>query len=167
MGFFLFGTDDRLLQQTTRRDRLGRSLLNRPRPQTHHTPTERVLRRRDFPGQEILLELLSEGDRLRENQKVLADKLKRMLITGYPSIGYDDCCRARTEEELAALRNAWDQFLARGGVSTDDLNSFISGEPFGTRNVVKKGELRLIRSEKTSMKINRAVGYDDDDRPAA
>jgi hypothetical protein len=164
MGFFLFGADDRLLQETKRRDRLGRSPLDRPRPQTHHTPTERVLRRRDFPGQEILLELLGEADRLREKQKLLADKLKQMLATGFPA--YDDRCRARTKQELATLRKAWDQFIARGGVSADDLNCFISGEPFGTSNVVKKGQLRLIRSKKTSQKIGRAAG-NDDDRPTA
>jgi hypothetical protein len=101
-------------------------------------------RRRDFPGQGVMLELLAKADRLREKQRLLADELYGMLTTGYPGCDYE-CYRLDTKQELAALREAWDEFTARGGVSADDLKCFIRGELFGAiRSVNKRGHLRLV-----------------------
>ena len=107
----------------------------------------RRTRRREFPGQIIVIELMQQIESLRERQRLLADDLRSMLETGYPGCDYD-CYRLTNAHELGELRHAWDEFTAQGGVTVDDLKAFLRAEKIGTPKVVRRKHLRLVRSSK-------------------
>jgi hypothetical protein len=145
MGFFRFPAD----YESERPVRENK----RPEPARSYCPER-------FPGQTVMLELLRKIDLAREKQLYSAETLRRMLTTGDPGCDYESD-RLNSEEELRALRKAWDAFVSRGGVTSTDLNNFIRGLPFG-RRVVKKRHLRLVGSrQQPSLKRLRL----DDDAP--
>jgi hypothetical protein len=111
---------------------------------------ERVIRRtrrREFPGQIIVIELMQQIESLRERQRLLTDDLRSMLETGYPGCDYD-CYRLTSKHDLAELRSVWDEFTAQGGITVDDLKVFLRGERISTTRVVSRKHLRLVRSRK-------------------
>jgi hypothetical protein len=106
----------------------------------------RRIRRREFPGQIVIIDLLEQIDRSRERESILAQDFKSMLETGYP--GPDRVCYSISSGELPKLQRAWADFSVQGGVTADDFKAFIRGEKIGTVNVITRRHLRLIHSKK-------------------
>jgi hypothetical protein len=119
----------------------------------------RRLLRRDFPGQELILDILQEGEELRERQRLLDMRLQYLLEVGIDA----DSTDGKEEIEpldVIALRKGWNAFLHEGGVCADDLHSFLRGEPIGPAARVKR-HLRLISNNLQPLRRLRAlIGHD-------
>jgi hypothetical protein len=140
-------------------------------PKQDDPPTRGSVRRlhlrRDFPGQKVMLELLARGDRLRFEQQILAGMLKGMLTTGDPGYEYEEC-RLDKNEDLCAMQKAWAEFTVCGGITADDLDHFIKGEPFGTAAAaVNKRHLRLVSNRRPWGGSVKRLRLEDDPPEAA
>jgi hypothetical protein len=109
----------------------------------HSTPP------RNFPGQAVILDLLSKAEALREHQSLLAFKLNNMLATGSGGSGYERHNKL-SPPDLAKLRRAWREFIEQGGVTADDLRRFLLGETIGNVKFRQRRHLRLVRSTKSA-----------------
>jgi hypothetical protein len=120
-------------------------------------PTRQRLRR-DFPGQELILDILREADTLRERQRLLDMRLQYLLESGLDS----DCCEGDEAVDVVALRElreGWNDFLRAGGVTAADLQAFVRGD---ARPPVKlKRHLRVIASNerpRKRLRLSRSDG---------
>lgn len=126
----------------------GRARAERQRP------SHRSISRREFPAQEVILDLLEKAEALREHQNLLRWKLDHALATGNGGSGYEYQSRL-SPVEIAQLRQAWEEFIAAGGVTADDLRRYVCGEKIGEVRPVQRQHLRLVRLGKPTSHLQR------------
>jgi hypothetical protein len=98
---------------------------------------------REMPRQDLILDLLDKAEALRQRQNLLARKLAYVLATGVGDFGYDDYDEP---VDVGKLQRAWNEFIAVGGVTGDDLRRFLRGGQLTGNRTIRRRHLRLVRS---------------------
>jgi hypothetical protein len=106
----------------------------------------------DLDARDLIAHLLESIDRVRDRQDTLARRLKETLETGT----HIDRWEAEPVN-VGALRVAWNEFIALGGVSAEDWRAFCLGEKITTQPIKapikRKGHLRLIAQRATQPRL--------------